>query len=415
MTDKLEVWEHRLQAAEHAIPYLVLALPTLMYVLIIPDPPVTKAVNVGIAAVAALWMLWWFTLHPGWRGRHGLMAVFYVGVLVAYAVLGLRHSIFGFYSFAGYIYAFAVLPGRWKFAGVVATGVLAATSLNGGLPAPDPVSVGVYLAIVFVIVTIASTFTLLGHFTDEQSRRRKEMVADMAAMMEENAGLHAQLLIQAHEAGVLDERHRLAREIHDTLAQGFAGIITQLQADENPPRHVETALRLARENLAEARRSVHALRPPALVDANLPDALAEVVTGWTDQTGVAATVATTGPARPLHPEVEVTLLRAAQEALSNVAKHAGASRVGLTLSYMEDVVTLDVRDDGAGFDPARETDGFGLVGMRQRVSRLAGALVVESEPGGGTAVSASVPAIPASAAPAPPSPPVSPAPAEVAR
>ncbi|MFC6088733.1 sensor histidine kinase [Saccharothrix lopnurensis] len=398
MIDKLEVWERRLHAADHAIPYLVLTLPTLVYVLVIPDAQGTKAVNVGIAAATALWMLWWHTLHPGWRDRRGLMAVFYVGILVAYAVLGLRHSIFGFFSFAGYIYAFDVLRGRWKFVGVVSTGVLAATSLNGGLPAPDPVSIGVYLAIVFIIVTIAGTFTLLAHFTDAQSQRRKELMAEMATMMEENAGLHAQLLIQAHEAGVLDERQRLAREIHDTLAQGFAGIITQLQVDEGPPRHVETALRLARENLAEARRSVHALRPPALVDANLPDALSEVVTGWIDQTGVAATVATTGAARPLHPEVEVTLLRAAQEALSNVAKHAGASRVGLTLSYMEDVVTLDVRDDGAGFDPARATDGFGLVGMRQRVSRLAGALVVESEPGGGTAVSASVPAIPAGVA-----------------
>jgi signal transduction histidine kinase len=87
--------------------------------------------------------------------------------------------------------------------------------------------------------------------------------------------------------------------------------------------------------------------------------------------------------------------------LANVAKHAGASRVGLTLSYMEDVVALDVRDDGAGFDPvsARATGegGFGLVAMRQRVQRLAGRLEVESQPGSGTAISASVPAIPAEA------------------
>ncbi|NUS64134.1 MAG: sensor histidine kinase [Saccharothrix sp.] len=369
-----------------------------MYLVIGTEPWSTEAVYVGIAAVTGLWMLWWFTLHPAWRSRPGLMAVFFAGILVAYAVLGLHDPLFGFFSFAGYVYAFEVLRGRWRFAGVVVNGVLAATSLQGGFPPADLGSIAAYLAVVLVIVAIACTFTMVGYVTSEQSRRRKEVVAQMAAMMEENAGLHAQLLIQAHEAGVLDERQRLAREIHDTLAQGFAGIITQLQADEDPPRHVETALRLARENLAEARRSVHALRPPALVDANLPDALAEVAAGWTDQTGVAASIHTTGAARALHPEVEVTLLRAAQEALSNVAKHARASRVGLTLSYMEDVVTLDVRDDGAGFDPDARTDGFGLVGMRQRVSRLAGALVVESEPGGGTAVSASVPAIPAEVA-----------------
>ncbi len=396
--DVLDTWERRLDVAGRAIPYFVLVLTTAMYLVVGTDPWSTTAVNVGIAAATGLWMLWWYTLHPGWRSRTGLMALFFVGILVAYALLGLRDPLFGFFSFAGYVYAIDVLPGRWKLVGVSATGVLAATSLHGGLPPAELGPIVVYLIIVVFIVVIACTFTTFGHITSEQSRRRKEMVAEMAAMMKENAGLHAQLLIQAHEAGVLDERQRLAREIHDTLAQGFAGIITQLQADEDPPRHVETALRLARENLAEARRSVHALRPPALVDANLPDALAEVTAGWTDQTGVAASIHTTGVARALHPEVEVTLLRAAQEALSNVAKHARASRVGLTLSYMEDVVTLDVRDDGAGFDPEVRTDGFGLVAMRQRVSRLAGALVVESEPGGGTAVSASVPAIPAEVA-----------------
>ena len=119
---------------------------------------------------------------------------------------------------------------------------------------------------------------------------------------------------------------------------------------------------------------------------------------------MAGEVETTGEARALHPEVEVTLLRVAQEALANVAKHAGASRAGVTLSYMEDVVSLDVRDDGVGFAAAegrREPrqarspagSGFGLVAMRQRVSRLAGQLEIESEPGAGTAVSASLPAI----------------------
>ena len=106
---------------------------------------------------------------------------------------------------------------------------------------------------------------------------------------------------------------------------------------------------------------------------------------------------TTGDVQPLHPEVEVTLLRTAQEALANVAKHASASHAWLTLSFMGDVVTLDVRDDGVGFAVAAKTDergsGFGLSAMRQRVNRVAGTLAIESEPGGGTAVSARVPAI----------------------
>ena len=151
-------------------------------------------------------------------------------------------------------------------------------------------------------------------------------------------------------------------------------------------------------------RLLEALRPQALEDSRLPEALADEVARWSGTSGVTGDVETTGEARALHPEVEVTLLRVAQEALANVAKHAGASRAGVTLSYMEDVVSLDVRDDGAGFAVternghlAGETPaagGFGLIAMRQRVSRLAGRLEIESEPGAGTAVSASLPAIP---------------------
>jgi signal transduction histidine kinase len=235
----------------------------------------------------------------------------------------------------------------------------------------------------------------------EADRRREDMVAEIT-------GLQAQLLTQAREAGVLEERQRMAREIHDTLAQGLTGIITQLEAAQRTAQETErerrigNAEQLARDSLAEARRSVQALRPLALEDARLPDALAEETARWSATSGVPVEVTTTGKARPLHPEVEVTLLRVAQEALANVAKHAGASHAGVTLSYMEDVVTLDVRDDGAGFVVNGQANGnghangtsFGLTAMRQRVRRLSGQLEIESEPGGGTAVSASVPAIP---------------------
>jgi signal transduction histidine kinase len=248
--------------------------------------------------------------------------------------------------------------------------------------------------------------------------------------------LQAQLLIQAREAGAGDERQRMAREIHDTLAQGLTGIITQLEAaqqtggDAERERRIGNAKRLARDSLAEARRSVQALRPQALENSRLPEALADEVARWSATSGVPGEVETTGDARALHPEVEVTLLRVAQEALANVAKHARASRAGVTLSYMEDVVSLDVCDDGAGFalpaspngsstngnstngnstngnsangnsangnsaNGSRANGGFGLIAMRQRVSRLAGQLEIESEPGAGTAVSASLPAIP---------------------
>jgi signal transduction histidine kinase len=121
---------------------------------------------------------------------------------------------------------------------------------------------------------------------------------------------------------------------------------------------------------------------------------------WAEASDVELVLDTTGDPRPLLPELEVTLFRVAQEALTNVGKHAGAGRVGLTLSYMDDVVVLDVRDDGCGFEPgaapaAEPGSGFGLVAMEQRVRRVAGTFSIESGPGEGMALSASVPAIPA--------------------
>jgi signal transduction histidine kinase len=247
--------------------------------------------------------------------------------------------------------------------------------------------------------------------THEQSAKRAEMLeqlteanAKLEAALRENAGLHSQLLVQAREAGVHDERQRMAGEIHDVLAQGLTGIVTQLEAAdaaEGRPadwrRHLEAAKRLARDSLSEARRSVQALRPQNLDQAALPDAIGEVVQGWSALNGVRAELITTGTPKPLLPEIETTLLRTAQEALANVARHAGASRAGLTLSFMGDVVTLDVRDDGVGFAvpdaAAADRSGFGLSAMRQRVARVAGSLAIESEPGGGTALSARVPAI----------------------
>ncbi|WP_433381032.1 sensor histidine kinase [Streptosporangium sp. CA-115845] len=164
-----------------------------------------------------------------------------------------------------------------------------------------------------------------------------------------------------------------------------------------------------RESLAEARRSVDALRPESLETARLSDALADVADRWSKLHGLAVQVTTTGTARPMTPEAEFALLRTAQEALANVAKHAHATRVGVTLSYLEHEVALDVRDDGEGFDPAgleadtattgrsrppSRSGGFGLTIMRQRVEELSGTLQIESEPGTGTGISACFPTLP---------------------
>jgi signal transduction histidine kinase len=389
-------WERRENTLMRVIPLGLLGISTVITFL---QPVPSRAYLLGtlaIAVLAAAWVLALDTLHPGWKlERRRLPTVYYLGLLVLAAILITRAPWYGIFAFTGYFRAFDCLTGLWSFAGITATALLEAMSQIGGPQNLREAGIPSFTVLALVNITLAATISYFGWRTIERDQERKRALAELAAALEENAGLHAQLLTQAREAGVLDERQRMAREIHDTLAQGLTGIITQLEAAEaHPPdwrRHADTAMALARESLSEARRSVHAVRPEALENARLPEAIADVVRRWSEINGVPAQVTTTGEARPMHPDVDVTLLRAAQEALANVAKHANASRVGLTLSYMEDVVTLDVRDDGAGFLPRNGGSGFGLTAMRQRVVALRGQLEIESEPGAGTAVSVSVP------------------------
>jgi signal transduction histidine kinase len=240
-------------------------------------------------------------------------------------------------------------------------------------------------------------------FFDRRKVRAYLTVGAQAALALENL----RLVEEARRSGVIGERKRLAREIHDTLIQGFASIVVNLEAAEGSmegadgpfPRHLEEARATAREGLSEARRIVWALRPGALDGAPLPDALSRLAARWSKANGVAADVAVTGETVPLPTEMEVTLLRVAQEALNNVGKHAAAGRAVLTLSYMGDRVTLDVMDDGVGFKPdgaflqAGPGGGFGLRAMRERVEGAGGTLLVESEPGGGTTLAAGLPVV----------------------
>jgi len=409
----LESLERRYESLLRVAPYLVLAFPLLPYTLTQGPTAGAVGITVGIAVAAAIGITWMTTLHPGWADRRWLMRLYCVGLVAFIAALTIRSLWYGFFTWLGFVSAFRYLTGAWRWGVCAAVALMFAVDQGGGFHRLTPSRAVIWIGLACVDVVLVGVFVMLGEKTEEQNRARKGMIAELAQanqqleqIMAENTGLQAQLLTQAREAGAGDERQRMAREIHDTLAQGLTGIITQLEAaqqtasDPERERRIDNAKRLARDSLAEARRSVQALRPQALEDSKLPEALADEVTRWTATSGVPAEVRTTGDPRPLHPEVEVTLLRVAQEALANVAKHAAASRAWVTLSYMEDVVTLDVRDDGRGFAPRgagneqSQTDGgFGLIAMRQRVNRLAGQLEIESEPGAGTAVSASLPAI----------------------
>jgi signal transduction histidine kinase len=391
--------------------YILLAIPTVLLVLGATRDPAGRPITLAIVALAAAWIFLVFTRLPMPRLAHRLrMRVYFVGLLLLASILMTREPLFFIFMISGFFYATMLRPLPLAVVGVFATSVLV-NSLIAGLP-QSPEAWTFYIAIIAVQTAAIGAGAVIGEKMTEQNEERRQALARLEMALEENAGLHAQLLTQAREAGVLEERQRMAREIHDTIAQGLTGIITQLEAagqsrdrDDDRDRHVENAKRLARESLTEARRSVEASMPSALEAGTLPEALAGVAREWSEINAIPVDVTVTGDVIALHPEIEVALLRTAQEALSNVARHAGASRAGLTLSFIGDVVTLDVRDDGVGFTPPEPGtgggSGFGVTGMRQRVARVAGSLAIESEPGGGTAVSARVPAIAAGSSPTP--------------
>jgi signal transduction histidine kinase len=437
--------------------YVLLAVSTVGAVADATEPLVSRLVTLAIAGLVAAWYWWMVLAHPAWVERVPLMLVYFAGLILGTAVLLSRDQAYFIFSFILYIQPFMFLPTALTVP-AVAVGAFAVLAAAGGLTDSEqlPVTIGSFI----LNVGLTSMIGLFIRYLYTQGEQRKQTISELEQAHSEleasaaaNAELQAQLLVRAREAGVLDERQRLAREIHDTLAQGLTGIVTQLEAAESAldgqrpaghddavrapldgarpdeaRRHVDVAKRLARESLAEARRSVQALRPAVLESSHLPDAITNVAAAWSAASGVEAAMVTTGSPGPLHPEVEVTLLRAAQEALANVSKHAGAHRVGMTLSYMEDVVSLDVRDDGVGFEaglieeattdgrdaaggggegrpePSLEGDvsppegSFGLIAMRERINSLGGSLVIETSPGEGTAICASLPRTPSQAA-----------------
>jgi signal transduction histidine kinase len=204
---------------------------------------------------------------------------------------------------------------------------------------------------------------------------------------------------RAQFSAILGERTRLAREIHDTLAQGFAGVSMQLEvlndrlahaAEPDTLRHLNVARELVRTSLVESRRTVWNLRSQALEEHGLAASLARMGEQLAGSGHIQWNFQIEGRERPLPPEIENNLLRIGQEALTNAARHANAGTMSLTLAFPEDAVRLTVHDDGRGFDasvsaPTRE-GGFGLAGIRERAAEMGAALRLESTPGLGTTI-----------------------------
>lgn len=213
----------------------------------------------------------------------------------------------------------------------------------------------------------------------------------------------ARLARESRAAAVAAERLRMAREVHDTLAQGATGVIMQLEAAEEALRQdqlvkmrdcLTRAKAASRESLGETRRLVQALRPLALEQGSLCDALEALVERLQRDTPLRASFGRSEEMWPLPGEVESQLLRIAQEAVTNVLRHARASRLRLQLHSEKAGVRLEIEDDGRGFDPAAASDGFGLQGMRERIESLGGRFALRSAPGAGTCIRIELPASP---------------------
>ncbi|GAA2695819.1 sensor histidine kinase [Actinoplanes palleronii] len=283
---------------------------------------------------------------------------------------------------------FVIIPMAFQLASL-RVAIVAVVAANAVPVVADLVTGSGSVLMDLVIAAISATAGILLGFWIIQVIRQSTDRANLIAELEESRAEVARL---SHEAGVTAERTRLAGEIHDTLAQGFTSIITLVQAADPGLRDERLALavRTAKENLAESRSLVAALAPSAL-DSGLLDSVRRQAARFTEETGVQALFRTTGEPRDLPTAVEVVLLRAAQEALTNVRRHARANEVGVLLAYSPSAARVVVRDDGCGFD-AGAVGGFGLRGMRARAEQVGGTLTVRSDPDTGTTVELEVPA-----------------------
>jgi signal transduction histidine kinase len=343
---------------------------------------------IALSAMAAVVLIFGRRVTPlpegDWR------ALVFVGTVVVLWILAMLASPVAVAAVpAIYPIVFSTLPLR---AALVVTTIvnivpLAMLLLSNGLRSPN-LSMAVAITLVGAVSTPVIGTVIITSM--RQRRQLAELVAELAATRAESARL-------SREAGTAAERERLAREIHDTLAQGFTSIVTLAQAIEpelesdiaQAKRHIELIGATARENLAEARAMVTELTPSPL-DESLPAAIqrqSDRLAAETDAT-VTVRIAEDLPAQSM--ACDVVLLRATQEAFANIRKHAHASAVTVELSSSDVGVRLAVTDNGIG-PGSGQREGFGLRGMRTRVAQVGGEMTVSTAAGGGTTLTIEVP------------------------
>lgn len=297
------------------------------------------------------------------------------------------------------IQGFIFLPFSWAIATlslVTATGI-ASVAVRAGQRAPM-VTVAATGSLLAMGIMIGTVMAYIHHVNRDSAIR--------ARLLKELDEAQRDLAERAKEAGVLEERQRLARDIHDTLAQGFASVVRHLEAIElsftsnetageamrRAAPHLAHAQDVSRSSLAEIRRLVWALRPTPLAESTLRAAIERIVAAWSEANGIVASCSIDA-LPPLNPDAEVVFLRATQEALSNVARHAEATKVAVTLHAVDGVVLLSIEDDGRGFENAESVGSgrIGLTGMRERTRPFGGHVMIESAVGSGTSVTIALP------------------------
>lgn len=328
-------------------------------------------------------------------GRYATVGFFVLAIILMLVIQFLLMGNGAIWLISMPLVALAVtdLPARWRWpvyaaaiGGLALPVYIASGSWSAALIAALTFGAAVVFVVVFVHLTIQA----------EAAQQRSETLAEELEQVNQQLAAYA---VQAEELATIQERNRLAREIHDNLGHYLTVINVQIQAAQaligkDPDRAAQAlvkAQQLTQDGLSAVRQSVSALRESPLGGRSLDDALGSLMRE-TRASGLLCEATIRGDARPLDPRVELTLYRSAQEALTNVRKHARASRVDLTLDYIDpDVVTLTVTDNGIGTAEVEGMDRFGLLGMRERVHQLGGTLTINTAPGQGFELALSLP------------------------
>jgi len=366
----------------------------------------TRLLLFAVTALALQFGLLWWEGIRGWGNRHGAFGYAFLTAFPAVYLLAgfLSRKRFPPFAFVGLFAAIALAVTLPMAAAPLGTfqypqfgGALVLTILISGL------LVGKTYVRVWTLACVAAQFSDVTH--NWRVNALWGVVHITAGWLVTLFSWHVERLNLASRASeeqqrnaIVAERTRFARDIHDTLAQGFTGIMMQLNAAEQRLQrdstearvHIEKARELAGQSLEEARRSVSALRAGALSNGTLLDAMEQIGRKLTSDSGVQLDTKLEGQPYALPEQCEVNLLRIAQEALTNAVRHSGTTRIGVHLAYRTGSVVLEIGDSGRGMS-GTEPSGFGVDGMRERAHQIGGEIKILSDPGRGTRIVVTVP------------------------